>query len=171
MRWYKEVVFNNYLNFQGRARRKEFWMFTLVHVIICFVLYFVGKIALILYLVLTVCPAVGVGIRRLHDTGRNGMWVLAANVPFLGFIYFYFMFLDSDPNTNIYGDSPKDSYMDKILKDEVPTPSLEPLSDSGFDKFDFNFPTLNLEKLFSNETAVQVIIILLILLSILIRNT
>ena len=170
MRWYKEVVFNNYLNFQGRARRKEFWFFTLVHVIICFALYFVGKIALISYLVLTVCPAVGVGIRRLHDTGRNGMWVLAANVPFLGFIYFYFMFFDSDPNTNIYGDSPKDSYMDKILKDEVPAPSLKPLSESRFDKLDLTFQSLNPEKLFSNEAAVQFIIVVLILLSILIKS-
>ena len=169
MRWYRQVVFNNYLNFQGRARRKEFWFFTLVHVIICFALYFVGKIALISYLVLTVCPAVGVGIRRLHDTGRNGMWVLAANVPFLGFIYFYFMFLDSDPNTNIYGESPKDSYMDKILKDEVPAPSLKPLSESRFDKLDLTFQSLNPEELFSNEAAVQFIIVVLILLSILIK--
>ena len=160
MRWYIEVVFNNYLNFQGRARRKEFWMFTLVHVIICFALYFVGKIALISYLVLTVCPAVGVGIRR----------VLAANVPLLGFIYFYFMFLDSDPNTNIYGESPKDSYMDRILKDEVPPPSVSPLSESRFDDFDFKIANFSPEKIFGNETVVQVIIVVLILLSILIKS-
>lgn len=170
MRWYIEVVFNNYLNFQGRARRKEFWMFTLFHVIICFALYFVGKIALISYLVLTVCPAVGVGIRRLHDTGRNGLWVLAANVPLLGFIYFYFMFLDSDPNTNIYGESPKDSYMDRILKDEVPPPSVSPLSESRFDDFDFKIANFSPEKIFGNETVVQVIIVVLILLSILIKS-
>ena len=170
MRWYIEVVFNNYLNFQGRARRKEFWIFTLVHFIICFALYFVGKIALISYLVLTVCPAVGVGIRRLHDTGRNGFWVLAANVPLLGFIYFYFMFLDSDPNTNIYGESPKDSYMDRILKDEVPPPSVSPLSESRFDDFDFKIANFSPEKIFGNETVVQVIIVVLILLSILIKS-
>lgn len=170
MRWYIEVVFNNYLNFQGRARRKEFWMFTLVHVIICFALYFVGKIALISYLVLTVCPAVGVGIRRLHDTGRNGLWVLAANVPLLGFIYFYFMFLDSDPNTNIYGESPKDSYMDRILKDKVSPPSVSPLSESRFDDFDFKIANFSPEKIFGNETVVQVIIVVLILLSILIKS-
>ena len=145
-------------------------MFTLVHVIICFALYFVGKIALISYLVLTVCPAVGVGIRRLHDTGRNGLWVLAANVPLLGFIYFYFMFLDSDSNTNIYGESPKDSYMDRILKDEVPPPSVSPLSESRFDDFDFKIANFSPEKIFGNETVVQVIIVVLILLSILFKS-
>ncbi|MDG1848045.1 MAG: DUF805 domain-containing protein, partial [Candidatus Marinimicrobia bacterium] len=104
MRWYIEVILNNYINFQGRARRKEFWMFMLVHVLISIALYFIAKIVLVVYLALTICPMVGVGIRRLHDSGKNGMWILAANVPFLGFIYYYFMFLDSEPGTNIYGE-------------------------------------------------------------------
>ena len=39
MNWYLEVIKNNYANFSGRARRKEYWMFTLVNTIIITVLY------------------------------------------------------------------------------------------------------------------------------------
>jgi hypothetical protein len=80
------------------------------------------------------------------------------------------MFLDSDPNTNIYGESPKDSYMDRILKDEVPPPSVSPLSESRFDDFDFKIANFSPEKIFGNETVVQVIIVVLILLSILFKS-
>ena len=168
MRWYIEVILNNYINFQGRARRKEFWMFMLIHVLISISLYFIAKIVLIVYLALTICPTVGVGIRRLHDSGKNGMWVLAANVPFLGFIYYYFMFLDSEMGTNIYGESPKESYMDKILKDDLEPPSLNQPSSLPFDRFEFDLSMVNPDKLFGNETAVQILIVVLGLLSVLI---
>ena len=167
MRWYIEVILNNYINFQGRARRKEFWMFMLVHVLISIVLYFIAKIVLVVYLALTICPMVGVGIRRLHDSGKNGMWVLAANVPFLGFIYYYFMFLDSEPGINIYGDCPKESYMDKILKDELEPPAYSKPSSFSLDNLEFDLSNLNPDKLFKNETAVQILIIVTGLLSIL----
>ena len=117
MKWYIDVMTNNYLNFNGRARRTEFWMFTLVHLIIIFLLLFLRIWPLlIIYFLLTVIPAVGVGIRRLHDTGRSGWWVLLANSPLL-IIYYYFMILDGDSGGNIYGESPKESYMDRIMKD------------------------------------------------------
>jgi hypothetical protein len=110
---------------------------------------------------------VGVGIRRLHDSGKNGMWVLAANVPFLGFIYYYFMFLDSEPGTNIYGECPKESYMDKILKDELEPPAYSKPSSLSLDNVEFDLSNLNPDKLFKNETAVQILIIVTGLLSIL----
>ena len=166
MKWYIEVVLNNYINFQGRARRKEFWMFMLIHVLISVVLYFIAKIILVVYLALTICPMVGVGIRRLHDSGKNGMWILAANVPFLGFNYYYFMFLDSETGVNIYGECPKESYMDKILKDEVKSPTYNKPASFSLDNLEFDLSMLNPDKLFGNETAVQVLLVVLGLLSI-----
>ena len=76
MRWYIEVVFNNYFNFYGRARRKEYWTFLLIHFVISIGLCFISKIVLIAYLFITICPLVAVGIRRLHDTGKNSFWIL-----------------------------------------------------------------------------------------------
>ena len=53
-------------------------------------------------------PGIAVSVRRLHDTGRSGWWLLINLVPLLGSIVFiYFTVLDSNPESNEYGPSPK----------------------------------------------------------------
>ena len=53
-------------------------------------------------------PGMAVSVRRLHDTGRNGWWILINLVPLLGtLVFIYFMVLDSNPERNEYGPSPK----------------------------------------------------------------
>ena len=170
MRWYIEVIFNNYFNFYGRARRKEYWTFLLTHFVISVGLYFAAKIILIIYLLLTICPFVAVGIRRLHDTGKNSFWILIAGLPPLNLLYIYFMCLDSDPKTNIHGESPKRSYMEKILSDDLDPPAVGSLSTSRFDNFSLDLSSINPEKIFGNETTVQIIILVVILISILIKS-
>ena len=163
MSWYLDVIVKNYINFNGRARRTEFWMFTLVHLVIIFLSLLIGPVPFILYMLLTIMPAVGVGIRRLHDTGRSGWWILAANVPILFVVYYYYMILEGDEGANIYGDSPKESYMDRLMNDiDTNSQSRTSLSSSG----SINLSELNPEKLFGNETYVQIIIVALIILSI-----
>lgn len=163
MSWYLDVITKNYINFNGRARRTEFWMFTLVHIIIIFLSLFLGPLPFILYMLLTIMPAVAVGIRRLHDTGRSGWWILAANVPILFVIYYYYMVLEGDQGANIYGDSPKESYMDRLMND-IDTSSQS--STSSLRQGSVNLSELDPVKLFGNETYVQVIIVTIILLSI-----
>ena len=117
-------------------------------------------------MLLTIMPAVGVGIRRLHDTGRSGWWILAANVPILFVIYYYYMVLEGVQGANIYGDSPKETYMDRIMKDidqESDSPSY--VQSMGGARF-ISFSDLDPEKLFSNEQYVQILIVFLILISI-----
>tara|TARA_Y100000748_G_C15474108_1_gene480016 strand:+ start:1024 stop:1404 length:381 start_codon:yes stop_codon:yes gene_type:complete len=122
-----------------------------------------GPAPFILYMLLTIMPAVGVGIRRLHDTGKSGWWILAANVPILFVVYYYYMILEGDKGANIYGDSPKESYMDRLMNDiDTNSQSRTSLSSSG----SINLSELNPEKLFGNETYVQIIIVALIILSI-----
>ena len=165
MSWYIDVLTNNYLNFNGRARRAEFWMFMLVHLIVIGILSFIGPWPFIIYFLLTVIPAVGVGIRRLHDTGRSGWWILLANSP-LFFIYYYFMVLDSDPGGNIYGESPKESYMERIMRDaDAESGSrVRPSTTYGGNSIDLS--ELDPEKIFGNETYVQILIVVVIALSI-----
>jgi uncharacterized membrane protein YhaH (DUF805 family) len=62
-----------------------------------------ATIAAIVFLV----PNLAVGVRRLHDTGRTGWWLLIGLVPLIGVIVLiYFFVLDSE-NDNQYGPSPK----------------------------------------------------------------
>ena len=163
MSWYFDVITKNYFNFNGRARRTEFWMFMVVHLIVIFLLLFLGLFPLVIYILLTIIPSVAVGIRRLHDTGKSGWWILAANVPILFVVYYYYMILEGDEGANIYGDSPKESYMDRLMNDiDTNSQSRTSLSSSG----SINLSELNPEKLFGNETYVQIIIVALIILSI-----
>ena len=166
MRWYFDVLTNNYLNFNGRARRKEFWMYTLVHLIMLILTALLGLLPFIIYFVLTIIPSVGVGIRRLHDTGRSGWWILTANLPPIMILYYYFMLQESDSGANIYGDSPKESYMDRIMKDIDDNNESLSYVQASYGTMSFSFSDLDPEKLFGNEQYVQILIVILILISI-----
>lgn len=123
MSWYIKVL-KKYAEFNGRARRKEYWMFTLINVIISFGIVFIGVIfgsisgndftggafgvIYFLYVLAVLIPGLAVTVRRLHDTGRSGWWFLIGLVPFVGtIILLVFMVMDSDPGENIYGANPK----------------------------------------------------------------
>jgi len=83
MNWYL-VVLNKYAQFSGRARRKEYWMFVLINLIISALLGFIivtfaGTRAIIwhdLYSLAVLCPSIAVGVRRMHDSDHCGWWVL-----------------------------------------------------------------------------------------------
>jgi uncharacterized membrane protein YhaH (DUF805 family) len=106
-------VLSKYAAFSGRARRSEYWWWALAYSVAYLVAgaldsaagsspAFVALIALPLFL-----PTLAVGVRRLHDTGRSGWWMLASFVPILGLVLLL-VFLCSESGTpNRYGDNPK----------------------------------------------------------------
>lgn len=119
MNWYVEVL-KKYTVFEGRASRSEFWYFTLVNMIVFLICGILDQVlfselnALVtpvftsIYFLAILLPAIGVHIRRLHDTGRTGWWLLLNFIPFIGFIVlFIFYVTDSDPGLNKYGPNPK----------------------------------------------------------------
>ncbi|MDO6655237.1 DUF805 domain-containing protein [Anaerobacillus sp. 1_MG-2023] len=113
MNWYLKVL-KNYVNFQGRARRKEYWMFTLFNVIFSIVLTIVESLADIspfltsIYSLFIILPSLAVTVRRLHDTGRSGWWVLIGLIPLIGsLVILVFTCLDSDVEENRFGKNPK----------------------------------------------------------------
>lgn len=126
MSWYLKVL-KNYVGFQGRARRKEYWMFFLFHTIISIILYLpvfitsptfndggisdefiLFTILYFLYLLAVFLPVLAVTVRRLHDSGKSGWWYLIALVPYAGgIVLLVFMCLDSDVGHNNYGPNPK----------------------------------------------------------------
>jgi uncharacterized membrane protein YhaH (DUF805 family) len=85
--WFMNVVTQHYFDFNGRARRAEFWWYMLVYVIGDVVLYVLGSIIHLgsgltsLYGLALFLPTLGVSVRRLHDTNRTGWLVLIAAVP------------------------------------------------------------------------------------------
>ncbi|MCZ4096835.1 DUF805 domain-containing protein [Streptomyces sp. SID13666] len=112
MHYYLDVL-KKYAVFGGRARCREYWMFTLFHSIIIAALmildWAIGSPWLVLvYIVPTFLPALGVTVRRLHDSGRRGWWVLLGAVPLIGDICLLVMLsADSEQQTNAFGPNPK----------------------------------------------------------------
>ena len=124
MNWYLKVVRDNYANFNGRARRMEYWMFTLFNTLIIFGLALIAGLfaggfgsdgppmimfGLIgIYVLAVLIPGIAVAVRRLHDTGRSGWWYLISFVPYIGgIILFIFMVIEGNKGSNQYGPDPK----------------------------------------------------------------
>lgn len=110
--WFLEPL-RKYATFSGRARRMEYWMFSLA-VFIGSLLFAVVDVAFgtavlgIVFALAILLPALAVTVRRLHDTGRSGWWLLIALVPFAGpIVLLVFACLDSEPGENQYGPNPK----------------------------------------------------------------
>jgi uncharacterized membrane protein YhaH (DUF805 family) len=107
-------VFSKYVVFSGRARRSEFWWFFLFAVIVYIVVGIIDAVigSSILGLIVSLAlllPSLAVNVRRLHDTGRSGWWILIGLIPIIGFIVLLvFECQDSQPGTNAYGPSPKE---------------------------------------------------------------
>jgi uncharacterized membrane protein YhaH (DUF805 family) len=118
MSWFIAAL-KKYAVFSGRARRKEYWLFTLFAALIYVVLLAValathGSPAMIgvagLVELALLLPAWGVTVRRLHDTGRSGWWILFGIVPLVGAItLLVFYCTDSQAGANKYGPNPKET--------------------------------------------------------------
>lgn len=125
--WWKKVVLNNYTNFNGRARRKEYWSFQLVNFIFILPIYlltiftmvstndgsspsmlsFIPLGLILLYAFAIFIPSLAVAVRRLHDTDRSGWFFLLSFVPLVSLVMLYFYFSEGTMGTNNYGDDPK----------------------------------------------------------------
>ncbi|MFF9395756.1 DUF805 domain-containing protein [Streptomyces griseoluteus] len=112
MHWYVDVL-KKYAVFSGRARRQEYWMFFLFNLIITIVLAIVDaaldtQVLQIVYGLAVLIPGLAVAVRRLHDTGRSGWWVLISLIPLVGFIILLvFLASEGKPEANEYGPNPK----------------------------------------------------------------
>ena len=106
----KSVVVENYANFNGRARRSEYWYYTLASFIAGFIcgLLPIPFIAPLLSLVLFI-PGLAVSVRRLHDIGKSGWMYLLILIPLVGAIILLVWFCqDSQPGENKWGANPKE---------------------------------------------------------------
>ena len=112
----KICLTEKYCNFEGRARRSEYWWFALCNGVVSYVANLIGgfispTVALVLVCIVSLgllLPGLGVCVRRLHDIGKSGWLVLLSLIPLVGAIILIVWFCkDSDRNANQYGPSPK----------------------------------------------------------------
>ena len=132
----KSVLITNYCNFNGRARRSEYWMFVLFNVLVLLFFSFLlslcnsdksaaENIASIysIYFLFAIIPSISVVIRRLHDTGKSGILIFLSIIPVIGILMLiYFLCEDSHPSLNIYGNSPK--YNHELMNQVIQSPII-----------------------------------------------
>ncbi len=138
MNWYLKV-WKNYVNFSGRARRKEFWMFTLFNYLVTIALASImgsavsdalisgnmeslsatGLIGYYLYLIYSLAvflPSLAVAVRRLHDVNKSGWFILINLLPVIGFFWYLIVMCKAgDEGSNQYGNDPKNE--DNLIED------------------------------------------------------
>ncbi|MDO4511283.1 MAG: DUF805 domain-containing protein [Bacteroidales bacterium] len=96
-----KVCFNKYANFEGRARRSEFWWFQLFCYLLMSVTCGIGGLVVLI-------PIISSTARRLHDVGKSGWLQLVQLIPFVGWIIVLVWCLqDSQPGQNQWGPNPK----------------------------------------------------------------
>ncbi|MEZ6876846.1 DUF805 domain-containing protein [Enterobacter sp. KBR-315C3_2022] len=112
MGWYLKVL-KNYFGFKGRARRKEYWMFVLISMIVTTCVSFLNNLLGDLgidriYELAILIPAFALAFRRLHDTGRSAWWLLLIFIPLLGWlVLLFFMAGKGEAGENRFGPDPK----------------------------------------------------------------
>lgn len=100
-------AWKNSFNYSGRIRRKAYWYYFLFYLIfnILFTIFddiiSADGVLISIYTIAAIFPNISTGIRRMHDTGRSGWWIL---LPIVNLIFFM---QDSKVETNEYGPSPK----------------------------------------------------------------
>ncbi len=113
--YFLDIIKNKYADFNGRARRKEFWMFILVFFIIYIALAIVGAIlgsiagflGAIVYIAIgllclaVIVPSIALTVRRMHDVNKSGWFML---IPFYNL---YLEVTEGDKGDNQYGPDPK----------------------------------------------------------------
>ena len=120
MNWYLKVLKEHYADFNGRARREEFWMFQLFNFLALMVLMIVlGGISVLLevpalmslvgiYVLAIIIPSLALVVRRLHDTGKSGWFYLITFIPLIGGIWLLIIYCtDSENGANNWGENPK----------------------------------------------------------------
>ena len=113
MKWFFKCL-RQYADFNGRARRTEYWMFVLFQFIFLFIAVildmgigtptvFLGhQLFTFLVLCATVIPIYAVSARRLHDTGKSGWLLLLLFIPWLLWLFLSYKMADYTTNNIFY---------------------------------------------------------------------
>jgi uncharacterized membrane protein YhaH (DUF805 family) len=123
-KYYLDILTNKYADFNGRARRKEYWMWTLYYTIVLLFAMVLDNVLGLnfellgqnlgygwLYVTIGIThlvPGLGIVVRRLHDVGKSGWFYLIILIPLIGFIWILVLFCtEGDKKDNKWGSNPK----------------------------------------------------------------
>ena len=109
-----KTALTRYVDFSGRTSVGGFWRFVAVNFAVAVVLGLLGAassiffVLYVLYALAVILPSLAVGVRRLHDTGKSGWFILVGLIPFVGFIILIVFYVQASDVPNKYGQGPED---------------------------------------------------------------
>lgn len=128
MKWYLHGI-RNYANFDDRASRTEYWMFSLFNLMfallffcldLSFKINFSGHLIgplYLLYFLFSIIPSLAIAVRRLHDVGKSGSYLFLALIPLAGLYLIALYCTESEDDENDYGDQPVNSDIAEFIYD------------------------------------------------------
>ena len=119
------AVMKKYADFTGRARRREYWLFVLMNMIIAAIIsspISMGSEAATIFSIISglyslaiIIPTLAVLVRRMHDLGKSGGFIFVVFIPLVGAIWMLvLLFTDSSPGENAYGPNPKEVVVEAV---------------------------------------------------------
>ncbi len=94
---YLNVITKHYVDFDGRATRKEFWMFELINFLVYIIVWVLWLLHLwflgIIYMLWIFLPSLAITVRRLHDTNRSWWWVLINLIPLIWTVWLFILLI------------------------------------------------------------------------------
>ncbi len=116
MNWYLDVIKNKYADFNGRARRAEYWHFILFNTLVMIGFFIIDMLIFgsnqfavlyLMYYLFSIIPTIAVTFRRIHDIDKSAWWLLIILIPIIGqIILFIFTVLKGTDGTNRFGRDP-----------------------------------------------------------------
>lgn len=131
--YYLDAFRYNYANFNGRARRSEYWYFQLFNIIILIALLMLGggfsygaeggsglgMTPYFIYALASFIPNLALVVRRLHDVGKSGWFLLISLIPLIGVIWLFILYCtEGTTGPNQYGEDPKNASADYGTSDD-----------------------------------------------------
>lgn len=102
-----QICFSKYADFNGRAKRPEYWWFVLFTILVSLALSMVSDIVSGIFSLAVLAPSLAAAARRLHDTGRSGWWQLIVLLPVIGLIVLIvFLAQEGSAEANQFGETP-----------------------------------------------------------------
>lgn len=165
MKWYLYAL-RNFTFFSGRSSRTEYWMFVLFNTMFAILFYSLDLIfklgfeklgfgpLYLLYILFAFIPGLALTVRRLHDVGRKGLFILIALLPVIGSIWLLVLFLTkSDDDENDYGEKPINSDVAEFINDDKTNTYLLVLSLIWLfiNKIFWSITSKYMESLYQNE--------------------
>ena len=106
--YFLDVIKNKYAQFDGRARRAEFWFFSLFYAVINTVLGLIWDPLTWIFSIATIIPGIAITARRLHDINKSGWCQLLFLIPLVNLVLiFLWLCKAGDTGANQYGEDPK----------------------------------------------------------------